>query len=198
MPSLRILSTAVDTTEEIGRALGSCVNPGSLITMSGQLGAGKTAMTRGIARGLGIKDSVTSPTFTLAQIYGPGERRLMLHHNDVYRLESAEDFEEAGLAESLETDAITVVEWAERVADALPDADVSIALDRNAEEADLTVQAQLVTADELEEPDTEQILLPEDDVPRVVILQFKDKMVMERFLVELTPEVQVLDKGADT
>lgn len=186
MPSIRVHSASVEITEEIGRALGTCMDPGALLTMSGQLGAGKTAMTRGIAAGLGIEDKVTSPTFTLSQSYGPGTRGIILHHDDAYRLEGPEDFLAAGLAESLETDGVTVVEWAELVADALPEADVAVTVER-------VFEAQ-TPAPHLAE---EQIVLPGDDVARVIRLQFADETAMDCFLAELSPLIQVLDKEAD-
>ena len=92
---------------------------GDVITLSGDLGAGKTAFTQGFARGLGVTDPVTSPTITIVREY-PGER-LNLHHLDVYRLEQIREVLELGVGEMLDEDAVMVVEWGDAVLPALGD-----------------------------------------------------------------------------
>ena len=100
-------------TESIGEAWGRDAQYGLVIGLSGDLGAGKTQLVRGIARGLGITGRIHSPTFTLVNIYSGG--RLPLFHLDLYRLETAEQILGAGLEEYLRPDGVAVIEWAERM-----------------------------------------------------------------------------------
>ena len=106
-------------TEALGEALGKQLRPGSLIAYYGDLGAGKTAFTRGLARGLGISDRVTSPTYNIVNEY-PG--LIPLFHFDMYRLESSEDLFDIGWEDYLVRGGVIAVEWSERVEDALEDA----------------------------------------------------------------------------
>ena len=100
---------------ELGEKLGTVAFPNMLITMLGDLGAGKTTMTKGIAKGLGINGVVNSPTFTIMKIY---EGRLNLYHLDVYRIENPlDDFE---LEEYFEDDGVCVIEWANQISELLP------------------------------------------------------------------------------
>jgi tRNA threonylcarbamoyladenosine biosynthesis protein TsaE len=99
-------------TEALGERFGRAAKHGLVIALSGELGAGKTQLVKGLARGLGITTRVRSPTFTLVNEYGGGRRRLF--HLDLYRLESREQIRAAGLEEFLQPDGVTVVEWAER------------------------------------------------------------------------------------
>ena len=99
-------------TESLGEKWGREVTPGAVIGLSGDLGAGKTQLVKGIALGLGVKARVHSPTFTLVNEYGGG--RLKLFHLDLYRLETREQIIGAGLEEYLQPDGVTVIEWAER------------------------------------------------------------------------------------
>ena len=100
---------------ELGEKLGTVAFPNMLITMLGDLGAGKTTMTKGIAKGLGINGVVISPTFTIMKIY---EGRLKLYHLDVYRIENPlDDFE---LEEYFEDDGVCVIEWANQINELLP------------------------------------------------------------------------------
>ncbi len=102
-------------TESLGEQLGRRAERGWLITLSGDLGAGKTQFVRGVARGLGIFGRVHSPTFTLVNEYGGG--RLKLFHLDLYRLETPGQILSAGIEDYLAPDGVTVVEWAERLND---------------------------------------------------------------------------------
>ncbi len=106
-------------TEALGQRLGEKLTPGTVIAYYGDLGAGKTAFTRGLARGLGITGRVTSPTYNIVNEY-PG--RIPLFHFDMYRLESSEDLFDIGWEDYLTRGGIIAVEWSERVADALEDA----------------------------------------------------------------------------
>ena len=106
-------------TENVGAALGQLLQPGTVLAYRGDLGAGKTAFTQGIARGLGISDRVTSPTCTIVNEYEGG--RLPLFHFDMYRLRSSDDLFDIGWDDYLERGGICAVEWSENVADALED-----------------------------------------------------------------------------
>jgi len=107
----------VDQTEELGQSLGKNLSEGDFIALTGDLGAGKTAFTRGIAKGLGINDSITSPTFTIINEYhGP----IALAHMDVYRLKSLQELENIGFDDYLEG-FVVVMEWADKVKEMLPD-----------------------------------------------------------------------------
>lgn len=99
-------------TEALGEAWGRAAQRGLVIALSGDLGAGKTQLVKGLARGLGISVRVHSPTFALVNIYSGG--RLTLYHLDLYRLETREQILAAGLQEYLTPDGVTVIEWAER------------------------------------------------------------------------------------
>ena len=104
-------------TEAVGEALGKVLAPGTVIAYRGDLGAGKTAFTRGLARGLGCKEQVTSPTYTIVNEYPGG--RLPLFHFDMYRLRSAEDLWDIGWEDYLDRQGVCAVEWSENVAEAL-------------------------------------------------------------------------------
>ena len=104
-------------TEHIGEALGRILVPGTVIAYRGDLGAGKTAFTRGLARGLGYTDMVTSPTYTIVNEYLGG--RLPLFHFDMYRLASGDDLWDIGWEDYLDRGGVCAVEWSENVADAL-------------------------------------------------------------------------------
>lgn len=99
-------------TEALGEALGREAGPGLVIGLSGDLGAGKTAFVRGLARGLGITARIQSPTFALINVHSQG--RLPLFHLDLYRLDTAEQILAAGLEDYLSPAGVTVIEWAER------------------------------------------------------------------------------------
>ena len=107
-------------TEVIGAALGKIIPAGTVIAYRGDLGAGKTAFTRGLARGLGYQEPVTSPTYTVCNEYLGG--RLPLFHFDMYRLRSAEDLWDIGWDDYLDRGGICAVEWSENVDEAMEDA----------------------------------------------------------------------------
>ena len=107
-------------TEAIGEKLAKQLPPGSVIAYTGDLGAGKTAFTRGLARGLGAKDMVTSPTYTIVNEYLSG--RLPLFHFDMYRLGSADDLFDIGWDDYLDRGGVCAVEWSENVDEAMEDA----------------------------------------------------------------------------
>ena len=107
-------------TEAVGVALGRVLQPGAVIAYRGDLGAGKTAFTRGLARGLGCGEQVTSPTYTIVNEYLTG--RMPLFHFDMYRLKSADDLWDIGWDDYLERGGVCAVEWSENVEDAMEDA----------------------------------------------------------------------------
>ena len=107
-------------TEQVGQALGQVLTPGTILAYEGDLGAGKTAFTRGLARGLGCTEQVTSPTYTIVNEYLSG--RLPLFHFDMYRLHSADDLWDIGWEDYLERGGVCAVEWSENVTEAMEDA----------------------------------------------------------------------------
>lgn len=108
-----------EETEAVGEALGRIVQAGTVIAYQGDLGAGKTAFTRGLARGLGATEQVTSPTYTIVNEYLTG--RLPLFHFDMYRLHDAEDLWDIGWEDYLDRNGVCAVEWSETVRQALDD-----------------------------------------------------------------------------
>ena len=119
MTRFDLISKSPEDTVDIGRIMGENLNGGQVVALTGELGAGKTCLTQGIARGLGISEKYyfTSPTFTLINEY-PG--RIPLYHMDVYRLSGSRDLEDMGYKEYFYGDGVVVIEWAEKVADVLP------------------------------------------------------------------------------
>jgi len=107
-------------TEAVGQALAQHLQPGDVIAYVGGLGAGKTAFTRGLARGLGLTDSVTSPTYTIVNEYLGG--KIPLFHFDMYRLSSADDLFDIGWEDYLERGGVCAVEWSENVTEAMENA----------------------------------------------------------------------------
>ena len=116
---MEFITNSPAQTEDIGIKLAEQLKPGAVIAYRGDLGAGKTAFTRGLARGLGIQDPVTSPTYTIVNEYLGG--RLPLFHFDMYRLHSADDLFDIGWDDYLERGGVCAVEWSENVEDALED-----------------------------------------------------------------------------
>jgi tRNA threonylcarbamoyladenosine biosynthesis protein TsaE len=117
---LSISSASTEQTRFIGARLGALLSSGEVVLLGGELGAGKTTLTQGLARGLGVKEQVTSPTFTLIRCYDSGPGQLKLLHADMYRLENVQEIIDLGLPELLEEGAVAVVEWGEQAAPALP------------------------------------------------------------------------------
>lgn len=122
MPQLRAVACVIETASQpatgaLGGVLAPLLGAGDVIILSGDLGAGKTQLTKGIARGLGVAEPVTSPTFNILLVH---EGRLPLYHFDLYRLEKAEQLEDLDYWGTLEADGIGVIEWGDRFADALP------------------------------------------------------------------------------
>jgi tRNA threonylcarbamoyladenosine biosynthesis protein TsaE len=105
-------------TQAVGRALAGVVRAGDVIVLSGDLGAGKTQLTKGLGVGLGVAEPVTSPTFNILLVH---EGRIPLYHFDLYRLEVAEQLDDLDYWGTLEADGVSVVEWGDRFAEAIPE-----------------------------------------------------------------------------
>ena len=117
---MEFLTHSPEETEAVGAALGKVLSAGSAIAYEGDLGAGKTAFTRGLARGLGYPEPVTSPTYTIVNEYLGG--RLPLFHFDMYRLASSDDLWDIGWEDYLDRGGVCAVEWSENVRDAMEQA----------------------------------------------------------------------------
>lgn len=124
---MEFITNSPEETEAVGAALGKILTPGTVIAYRGDLGAGKTAFTRGLARGLGSQELVTSPTYTIVNEYLGG--RLPLFHFDMYRLGSSDDLFDIGWEDYLEREGVCAVEWSENVEDAMEDA-ISICIEK--------------------------------------------------------------------
>jgi tRNA threonylcarbamoyladenosine biosynthesis protein TsaE len=111
-------TTAADETQQLGAAIAELVRAGDLVLLAGELGAGKTALVQGLGRGLGITEPIISPTFMLARQHDGG--RIVLYHLDVYRLEQMHEVFDVGLPELLDEGGVTVIEWGDVIAPALP------------------------------------------------------------------------------
>ena len=111
------ITTSPEETEALGAAVGKILPAGTVLAYRGDLGAGKTAFTRGLARGLGCRETVTSPTYTIVNEYLGG--RLPLFHFDMYRLSSADDLFDIGWEDYLSRGGVCAVEWSENVAEAM-------------------------------------------------------------------------------
>ena len=125
---------SAEETFEIGKKLGEEAKPGEVYLLTGDLGAGKTVFAKGFAAGLGITKEVTSPTFTIMHIYDEG--RLPLYHFDVYRIDNAEDLMDTGSDEYFYGSGVCLVEWADRIADFLPDNSISVEIKKDYENGD--------------------------------------------------------------
>ena len=128
---MEYITNSPEETEQVGAALAQTLQPGTVIAYRGDLGAGKTAFTRGLARGLGYAEPVTSPTYTIVNEYLGG--RLPLFHFDMYRLASSDDLWSIGWEDYLDRGGVCAVEWSENVADAMEDA-IYVTIQKTGEE----------------------------------------------------------------
>lgn len=119
--SSQLRSESLAKTLELGSALGILLQPSDVVLLSGDLGAGKTHFTKGIVKGMGIENEVTSPTFNILVQYEDSEGTLALNHFDLYRLEAEEELDDIDYFGHLEEDAVQVVEWGDKFAGALPE-----------------------------------------------------------------------------
>ena len=129
---MEFLTYSPAETEAVGAALGRIIPAGTVLAYRGDLGAGKTAFTRGLARGLGYAEPVTSPTYTIVNEYLGG--RLPLFHFDMYRLRSSDDLWDIGWEDYLERGGVCAVEWSENVDDAMENA-VYVTIEKTGEES---------------------------------------------------------------
>lgn len=118
-------------TFELGRKIGQEALPGDVYTLVGDLGVGKTVFTKGLAAGLGIMEPVSSPTFTIVQIYEDG--RLPFYHFDVYRIGDLEEMEEIGFEDYVYGEGVSLIEWANLIQDILPERYTQIVIEKDLE-----------------------------------------------------------------
>ena len=133
MPSQRFITNSPEETEALGARLAGALEPGAVVAFTGDLGAGKTAFVRGLARGLGVQDRVTSPTFTIVNEYEGG--RLPLFHFDLYRLGSADELFDIGWEDYLARGGVCAVEWSERMEELLEPGTIRVDLRRGEDES---------------------------------------------------------------
>ena len=129
---MQFITHSPEETEKVGAALGAILSAGTILAYTGDLGAGKTAFTRGLAKGLGCTDMVTSPTYTIVNEYVSG--RLPLFHFDMYRLHSSDDLFDIGWEDYLDRGGVCAVEWSENVADAMENA-ITVRLEKTGEDS---------------------------------------------------------------
>lgn len=144
---MEFVTESPEETEALAEKLAKKLRPGAIIAYEGDLGAGKTAFTRGLARGLGVKEPVTSPTYTIVNEYTSG--KMPLFHFDMYRLGSAEELFDIGWEDYLERGGVCAVEWSENVAQAMEGAvKVRIAKDTSQEQTRrITIEGGMELAD---------------------------------------------------
>ena len=118
-----------EETFALGEKIGRTALPGQIYTLTGDLGVGKTVLTQGVAAGLGIREAVSSPTFTIVQVYEEG--RLPFYHFEVYRIGDIEEMEEIGYDDYFFGNGVCLIEWAELIADILPEEHISIKIEKD-------------------------------------------------------------------
>lgn len=121
-------SASAEETQGLGEVLGHLLRAGDVLVLTGDLGAGKTQLTKGVARGMGIEDDVTSPTFTIEMVYEGTE--LPLYHFDLYRLDDADQLEDTGLFDVLGGDGPCLIEWGEQFESELGDDRLDVTIER--------------------------------------------------------------------
>lgn len=128
---MMVETNSPEETYEYGKKMGMQASNGQVYCLNGDLGVGKTVFTQGFAAGLGIKDSVNSPTFTIVQEYDDG--RLPLYHFDVYRIGDVDEMEEIGYEDYFYGDGVCLIEWSERIREILPEHLINITIEKNLE-----------------------------------------------------------------
>ncbi|MBR6322682.1 MAG: tRNA (adenosine(37)-N6)-threonylcarbamoyltransferase complex ATPase subunit type 1 TsaE [Lachnospiraceae bacterium] len=123
-----------EETMALGRELSETASPGDIICLNGDLGSGKTVFTKGFAKGLGVEDTVVSPTFTIIQEYYGG--RMPLYHFDVYRIEDADEMAETGMDEYFYGDGVCLIEWSSLIAELIPSKAWKVLLEKEPEKGD--------------------------------------------------------------
>lgn len=123
---MKLRSSSADETVELGKKIGSLLKAGDVVALQGSLAAGKTTITKGIALALGVKDTITSPTFCLISEY---EGKMPLYHFDVYRLQGSDDFANLGAEDMIYGRGVCLIEWSEKIMDELPKKTIVIRLE---------------------------------------------------------------------
>ena len=126
-----IETNSPEETFALGEKIGTEAQPGQLYTLIGDLGVGKTVLTQGIAKGLGIEEPICSPTFTIVQVYEEG--RMPFYHFDVYRIGDIEEMDEIGYEDYFYGEGLTMVEWANLIEEILPDSYQQITIEKDPE-----------------------------------------------------------------
>lgn len=142
---MKIESFSEKDTFTIGEQIGKETKPGEVYTLIGDLGVGKTAFTKGVAKGLEITEPITSPTFTIVQVYEEG--RLPFYHFDVYRIGDVEEMEEIGYQDYFYGDGVSIVEWANLVEEILPNRYREIRIEKDLEKG---FEYRLITIEEIQ------------------------------------------------
>lgn len=127
----QIESFSAEDTHALGKKLGENAKPGDVYTLLGDLGVGKTVLTQGIADGLGIKEAICSPTFTIVQVYDEG--RMPFYHFDVYRIGDIEEMDEIGYEDYFYGKGLTMIEWANLIEEILPSKRKEITIEKDLE-----------------------------------------------------------------
>ena len=122
---------SAEETLELGKKIGSQAKPGEIYTLNGDLGVGKTVFAQGLAQGLGITEPISSPTFTIVQIYEKG--RMPLYHFDVYRIGDVEEMEEIGYEDCFYGKGVCLIEWAELIGEIIPEEAIPVRIEKNLE-----------------------------------------------------------------
>lgn len=127
---MKIIETfKAEDTFELGRKMGERINPGTVISLVGDLGVGKTVFTQGFANGLGITDTINSPTFTIVQVYDEG--RMPFYHFDVYRIGDISEMDEIGYEDYFYGDGVCLVEWADLIEEIMPEHHFTITIEKD-------------------------------------------------------------------
>lgn len=142
-----------EETFAFGRQIGERLRPGTVIALVGDLGVGKTVFTQGVAAGLGIREPVNSPTFTIMQVYEDG--RLPFYHFDVYRIGDIEEMEEIGYEDCFYGEGVCLVEWADLIRELLPEKTCTITIEKDMEKG-MDYRKITVEGLKVEDPDGER------------------------------------------
>ncbi len=129
--SITIESNSAEESFALGQKIGEWVKPGTIISLTGDLGVGKTVFTQGLAKGLGITEPVNSPTFTIVQVYESG--RLPFYHFDVYRIGDVEEMDEIGYEDYFYGNGVCLIEWADLIRELLPEETGRITIEKDLE-----------------------------------------------------------------
>ena len=139
MSSITTIETySAEETAELGRRMGLEAKPGDVYTLVGDLGVGKTVFTQGIALGLGITEAISSPTFTIVQVYEEG--RMPFYHFDVYRIGDIEEMDEIGYEDYFYGEGLTMIEWANLIEEILPEKRKEITIEKDLEKENISIR----------------------------------------------------------